>query len=338
LPSPAYDLADFDAYERAGGGRKLPYASSVGCPYACNYCTDTVFYNRKFNAYSAERVVTEVTSLAARYRLHEIALLDSNFLVDRRRAVEIARGFLASGQRFRWTFQASTDLLCKMKDDEVSLLGQSGLGHIGFGTESASEEMLIAMNKPHQNVPDMFEAARKCSQAGIRATFNLILGYPGESQNDRQKTLRVMSEIAQRFENVSFSPNIFTPYPGIPMWPELRRLGVTEPDSLEAWSDMALGANVLPWLHGKPYRNVKRSMSFLLLNNDIIKARRKSSLSRRRRFLLRALQEPLRWRMKHQFFQLPVELWLLQTSKRLVVRRSLLTGRDLSLSLRESNG
>src|SRR5688572_14008456 len=26
LPSPAYDLIDFDAYERAGGGRKLPYA------------------------------------------------------------------------------------------------------------------------------------------------------------------------------------------------------------------------------------------------------------------------------------------------------------------------
>ena len=43
LPSPAYDLVDFDDYERAGGQRKLPYATSVGCPYACNYCTDMVF-------------------------------------------------------------------------------------------------------------------------------------------------------------------------------------------------------------------------------------------------------------------------------------------------------
>ena len=57
LPPAAYDLADFDLYEKAGGERKLPYASSVGCPYACNYCTDTVFYNRRFNAYDAQRVV-----------------------------------------------------------------------------------------------------------------------------------------------------------------------------------------------------------------------------------------------------------------------------------------
>jgi hypothetical protein len=137
-----------------------------------------------------------------------------------------------------------------------------------------------------------------------------------------------MSEIAQRFDNVSFSPNIFTPYPGIPIWPELRRLGVAEPDSLEAWSDLALGANVLPWLHGKTYSNVKRGMSFLLLNNDIIKARRKATLSRRRRLLLRALQQPLRWRMRHQFFRLPLELWLLKERK--LTRRSLLTGQRLA--------
>src|SRR6185312_14582813 len=45
LPLPAYDLIDFDAYARSSGERKLPYASSIGCPYACNYCTDMVFYN-----------------------------------------------------------------------------------------------------------------------------------------------------------------------------------------------------------------------------------------------------------------------------------------------------
>jgi hypothetical protein len=32
LPAPAYDLIDFDAYERASGERKLPYATSIGCP------------------------------------------------------------------------------------------------------------------------------------------------------------------------------------------------------------------------------------------------------------------------------------------------------------------
>jgi len=87
LPTPAFAMADFDAYEKRTGFRVLPYASSVGCPYACHYCTDQVFYNRRFNAYSAGRVVREVTDLVARYRVDEVALLDSNFPVNVKRAV-----------------------------------------------------------------------------------------------------------------------------------------------------------------------------------------------------------------------------------------------------------
>ena len=138
LPAPAYDLIDFDAYQRASGERKLPYASSIGCPYACNYCTDMVFYNRRFNAFDVNQVVEELVSLASQHRLTEVALLDFNFLVDVRRALAIAQGILSSGVRFHWSFQTSTDLLCRMSDEEVQTLADSGVSHIGFGTESAS--------------------------------------------------------------------------------------------------------------------------------------------------------------------------------------------------------
>jgi radical SAM superfamily enzyme YgiQ (UPF0313 family) len=50
LPAPAFHLANFDAYASAVGFRQLSYTTSVGCPYACNYCTDMVFYKRRFNA------------------------------------------------------------------------------------------------------------------------------------------------------------------------------------------------------------------------------------------------------------------------------------------------
>ncbi len=333
LPPPAYDLVDFDAYERVTGERKLLYGTSVGCPYACHYCTDTVFYNRRFNAYSAQRAEEEITDLVSRHRLDKVALLDSNFLVDTRRTVEIARRLLASGLQFQWSFQASTDLLCRLTDEEVRLLGESGVNHIGFGTESGSEEVLLKMNKRHQRIPDMFETARKCRQAGIRVTFNLIVGYPGETEADRQETLRIMGEIGGRFDNVTFSPNVFTPYPGIPIWPELRRLGVKEPQSLEAWTDIALGTNLLPWLQGEPYSRVKRSLSFFLLNNEVTKAVRRTRASRFQRLLLRAFRQPLRMRMKYQFFRWPLELWLVHAKNKLVVRRSLLTGQGLGYSL-----
>ncbi|HYK90169.1 MAG TPA: radical SAM protein [Acidobacteriota bacterium] len=336
LPFPAYDLVDFDAYERASGERKLPFASSVGCPYACSYCTDTVFYGRRFNAYSARRVVDEVTQLVTRHHLNEVALLDSNFLVDGRRALEIARGFLEANLGFQWTFQASTDLLCRLSIDEVCLLGRSGVKHIGFGTESGSEQVLLRMNKFHQRVDDMFETARKCRHAGIRTTFNLIFGYPGESDGDRRETFRVMGEIASEFDNVTFSPNVFTPYPGIPIWKELRSLGLKEPQRLVEWADYSLGSNVLPWMQGATYRNVKRSMFFFMLNNELIKAARRSSAAAPVRLLRHALRQILRWRLKHHCFDWPLELLLFSIRNRLTMRRSLLTGQPLGHTLGET--
>jgi anaerobic magnesium-protoporphyrin IX monomethyl ester cyclase len=329
LRVPAYDLADFDAYERAGGGRKLPYASSVGCPYACRYCTDAVYYGRRFNALGPQRVVEEVTALTSRHRLNEVALLDSNFLVDTRRALEIARGFRDFMPGITWTFQTSSDLLCRLSDEQVCLLGGSGVTHIGFGVESASAEVLARMNKRRQTISDLFETARKCGQAGIRATFNMIYGFPGETEANRGETFEVMGRIAGRFDNVTFSPNIFTPYPGIPVWPELRKLGLEEPARLEDWTALSLGTIELPWLTGSAYRNVKRGISYFMLHDTIAHASRASSLSRLARAALQGIRKPLRWRLEHGRFGWPVELWLLKSREWLAAKRSLLTGESL---------
>jgi anaerobic magnesium-protoporphyrin IX monomethyl ester cyclase len=333
LPLPAFDLGNFDAYEKITGVRKLPYASSVGCPYACNYCTDQVFYKRRFNAYRAGRVVQEVTELVSRYRLSEVAFLDSNFPVNIKRAVEIAQGFLDSKVRFRWTFQASTDLLCRMSDDEVRLLGESGVTHMGFGTESASQEVLALMNKKHQRIDEMYETARKSELAGIRVTFNLILGYPGETEIDRVATFRIMSDIARKHSNVSFSPNIFTPYPGIPIWPELRLKGVHEPQSLEEWANVDLGSNHLPWLQGEELHRLKRMLEYFLLNNQLRGTAVRAPWVRGG--IRKALGAPLRWRLRKNHYGFPWELWVARASERLVTRRSLLTGQSLGHGMQE---
>jgi anaerobic magnesium-protoporphyrin IX monomethyl ester cyclase len=327
LPTPAFELADFDRYEKVSGERKLAYATSVGCPYACNYCTDMVFYKRRFNALAPERVVNEVTQLVERYRIDEVAMLDSNLPVDWRRALEIARGFRDSKLRFRWTFQASTDFLCRMSDDEVRLLGESGVSHMGFGTESTSSSVLKLMNKRHQRVDEMFETARKASLGGIHVTFNLIFGYPGETEADRVETLSTMSDIARQFWNVSFSPNIFTPYPGIPIWPELRAAGLREPQTLEEWAELPLGGSTLPWLKGKELESLWRMLEFFLLNNQLRKATKNHP--RLRDGVRRALGIPLRWRIRTKRYSFPWELWVGRKIERIVARRSLVTGQPL---------
>ena len=104
---------------------------------------------------------------------------------------------------------------------------------------------------------------------------------PGETEEQRQHTFRFMSDIAKEYWNVSFSPNIFTPYPGIPIWPQLKEMGVRQPESLMEWETLALGVNVLPWLQGEELRRLKRSLEYFLLNNQLRKATKKIPLARR---------------------------------------------------------
>jgi anaerobic magnesium-protoporphyrin IX monomethyl ester cyclase len=325
--APAFDLTNFDEYERLSGKRELAYATSIGCPYACNYCTDMVVYKRRFNAYAAEHVVEELVGLVKQYRITNVALLDSNFPVDLRRAIAIAQGILDSGVKFSWTFQASTDFICRMTQPEVQLLADSGVHYMGFGTESTSKAVLKLMNKRHQRVDEMYETARKASLAGIRVNFNLILGYPGETEADRLETFRTMSDIGRQFPNVRFSPNIFTPYPGIPIWPQLRELGVPEPQTLEDWQNMPLGANLLPWLQGPDLARLERMLAYFLLLNQVRREGPTSALPRRLTRML--VSAPIRWRLNESLFSFPWELWVSRLTERLVSRRSLITGADL---------
>src|SRR5215813_7461860 len=326
LPMPAYDMVDADAYARVSGGRKMAYATSIGCPYACNYCTDMVFYKRRFNALSAERVVRELTELVTRYRIEEVALLDSNFPVDLKRAMAIAKGIYDSGVKFRWTFQASTDFICRMSEDDIRLLGASGVSYMGFGTESTSDTVLKMMNKRHQRVDEMYETARRAAIGGIRVTFNLIFGYPGETEEDRIVTLKTMSDIGRQFQNVSFSPNIFTPYPGIPIWPQLRTMNVFEPKNLREWGEVPLGANLLPWLQGQELSRFQRMLDYFLLSNQL---RRKKVPGLSGRLMRLIMQYPILWRIRSSRYEFPWELQISRSVEKLVRRRSLVTGQPL---------
>jgi hypothetical protein len=134
-----------------------------------------------------------------------------------------------------------------------------------------------------------------------------------------------MSDIGRQFHNVTFSPNIFTPYPGIPIWPQLRTLGVPEPKTLQQWAALPLGANTLPWLQGEESRRFHRMLDYFLLNNQL--RRQSNSLLQRITRLL--VWFPVRWRLKSSRYSLPWELWLAKLSERLVSRRSLITGQEL---------
>ena len=191
LPPKAYHLIDLEPYAELCGCRWLMYTSSHGCPYDCSFCSNASLYGRAWNALPQRRVVREVVALVDKYGLDLVDIIDDNFLVDPRRGVDIARGFLASGRRFKWCFQSTANFLLKMSDEDVKLMQQSGLERVFIGAESGSDDVLRSANKVRfQAQRVLLAVAQKLYEAGITCSFSLIFALPGETEADRRQRLR----------------------------------------------------------------------------------------------------------------------------------------------------
>jgi anaerobic magnesium-protoporphyrin IX monomethyl ester cyclase len=265
LPPKAYHLADFDAYERVAGRRWAMYTSSLACPYDCAYCTNQGLYGRKWNALDPEQVVEEVSDLVRRYRLSLLWVVDDNFLVDRERALGIAEGLVRSGVKFDWSIQGTTNLVTRMSVDELRLLRRAGLSQISQGADSGSPRVMRLMNKTFQTLDTIRLAVERLTEAGIRPSFNMIFGFPGETPDDMRQSVRMIMDICRKYPGAEFWTNIFTPYPGSPIMDKAFELGIVVPTTLEGWVDFFPRYTELPWLKGRAHQRLQTMREYLRL-------------------------------------------------------------------------
>lgn len=317
MPPKAYHLADFDAYERVCGRRWAMYTSSLACPFDCAYCTNASVYGRQWNGLPSGQVVEETCDLATRYGLEMLWIVDDNFLVDLERALEVAEGLIRNGSPFRWSIQATTNLTARLSVSDLRLLRRAGLHQICQGVDSASPRVLSLMNKTFQDFDSIYQSAEQCLEAGIRPSFNIIFGYPGENDEDRRQTVAFIMDVCRRFPGAEFWTNIFTPYPGSPAMRQAQDNGVEMPSSLEGWADYFPRHTVLPWLNGRSHRRVQTMRDYLRLAFDRVPIARLSSGSLTRT-VHRGLRYPARWRLDHDVYGAPLELWLNRHLKRFV--------------------
>jgi radical SAM superfamily enzyme YgiQ (UPF0313 family) len=309
LPPKAYHLADFDAYERVCGRRWAMYTSSLACPFNCAYCTNAGVYGRKWNALPAEQFVEETLDLTRRYNLEMLWVVDDNFLVDLDRARAIGEGLVRGGANFKWSIQATTNLVARLSIDDLTTLHRSGLQQICQGAESGSEKVLEAMNKDFQNFDSIYESAARCLAAGIRPSFNIIFAFPGEGPAERRETVKFILDMCTRYPGAEFWTNIFTPYPGAPVMQKAKEFGIDVPTTFEGWADFFPRYTELPWLKGREHQRLQVMRDYLRMAFDRIPiaAQRRSSFTR---MAQRSISMPARWRLRNDFYAAPFELWL----------------------------
>lgn len=162
----------------------LPILMSRGCIGRCSFCNDRNL-SKPFRCRSPANLLSEIKELTNRYKVtnfgfQDLAINGNLGLLD-----NFCQLLILEGVDIFWTVQAI--LSDKMSEDLLRRMHAAGCTVLIYGLESASNKILRKMGKSFTKDIAQ-EVIRNTHKAGIGTFINIIVGFPGESEDNFQET------------------------------------------------------------------------------------------------------------------------------------------------------
>ncbi|HEX7468360.1 MAG TPA: radical SAM protein [Methanobacterium sp.] len=235
LPFPARHLVPFDSYgasqEQTGG-----IITSRGCVYSCNYCSSSLIMGKKFRSRSPNNVVDEIEELIDNYQIRDIGFMDDTFMLNKRRANDIANEIRARGMDLSFVASSRVD---RVDQNLLQNLKSSGMNTIYYGVESGSQRILDLMKKGI-TLKQAEDAVKSAKNADLEVLTSFIIGYPGETQEDMNKTIKFSTKLDPDYCQYS----ILTPFPGTAIYNDLKEKNLIDN---EEWQEYTVLKPVLKY-------------------------------------------------------------------------------------------
>ena len=187
----------------------FPLNSARGCPHSCTFCY-IVVRNKKirYRRYSEEAIYNEILRLHEKYGANHIDFWDDYSFPNKTKLIERLETIERLPFKIKWSGIIRTGLLKKDDKDIIRRAAESGCTCLAFSLESASEEILKAINK-NIEVDDFLEQCHVLYDNGIPPATSIILGYPQETLETMKKTIDVCKK-SRVYPSVGF----LLPLPG----------------------------------------------------------------------------------------------------------------------------
>lgn len=223
---PSWDLMDPRSYPILSHGllnRDYPIApifSTRGCPYNCSFCSSSINMGSKIRKRTPSKVVDEIEFLVKKYKVKEIHFEDDNFTFYKEFVKEICQ--LIIDRRIHISWACPNGVRLDSLDAELlKLMECSGCYSFAVGIESGSNRVLKLMKKG-TTVEKTREKIRLISETTkIRMTAFVIIGFPGETEDDLKQTERMV--LKEPLHRLAVGP--FIPLPGTKIYEDLAKEG-----------------------------------------------------------------------------------------------------------------
>jgi radical SAM superfamily enzyme YgiQ (UPF0313 family) len=218
LPLPAWDLVQMERYRetwiKSSGYFSLNMNTTRGCPYKCNWCAKPIYGNR-YNSRSPQHVVREMKMLLEKYGVEHIWFCDDIFGLKPGWVKEFSILLREEQLRIPFKIQARADLM--IDEEMVRALASAGCDNVWIGAESGSQKVLDAMDKGI-TIDQIRTATPLMKKYGIKPSFFIQFGYPGETKEDIRLTIDLINELLPAEIGISVS----YPLPGTGFYERVR--------------------------------------------------------------------------------------------------------------------
>jgi radical SAM superfamily enzyme YgiQ (UPF0313 family) len=201
---------------RGGGDPAATIIPSVGCPMGCNFCTTSSFFGGKglfVNFYETGAQLFEaMCGVEQRLRVRTFFMMDENFLLYRKRALELLALMKRHGKSWSLLVFSSANALRKYSMRELVELG---ISWVWMGLESPQADYAKLKGT------DTIALTRELQSHGIRVQGSTIVGM--EHHTPENLPAEIDHAIAHDADCHQFM--LYTPVPGTPLYAQMRQEG-----------------------------------------------------------------------------------------------------------------
>ncbi len=197
--------------------KAILYETSRGCPERCIFCSTAQFFGKRFRPKSAKRVVSEIAAAVKEYGVEEVQFSDDNIALQLQRFQDICDGLadlhihlcLPNGIRLDRHFRDEATIQRLYES-----MRRAGIYQITFAPEGGKQCMLNDIIRKRMDLGKVKRLVSLAKEYGFRVHAFFILGFPYETQELMQETIRY----AERLRCDSYSFSVATPFPPTERW------------------------------------------------------------------------------------------------------------------------
>jgi len=189
--------------------KKVSILSSRGCIKSCSFCSERLLH-KKYRARPTQKIIDEISKHKLE-GIREFVFHDSLINGDLAALEGLCEAMIRNFGKVKW--EAQIAIRNDMSDEIFKKIKASGCYHLFVGLESGCDIILRKMRKGYA-AKDAVSFFKKLNRHDISFGISLIAGFPGETQENFEESLRFLIQnkgLIPRIEQV----NPFVYYEGI---------------------------------------------------------------------------------------------------------------------------